>query len=137
MIAAVIDCSALVELMSKGGLAAVRAHPELSECLLGAPHLVDAEFVNAVRQLARRNPELVDRFEQLLVEFHRLDLTRFEHAPLTWEAWRLRDRVTAYDGMYVALAADLGVPLITSDRRLARAARGTCDVRLLEELSAA
>lgn len=137
MIAAVIDCSALVELMSQGGRAAIWRNPELSECMLAAPHLVDTEFVNAVRGLSRRNPELIDRFEQLMAEFHRLDLTRFEHAPLTWEAWRLRDRVTAYDGMYVALAADLGVPLITADTRLARAARGTCDVRLLEELSAA
>jgi len=137
VIAAVIDCSALVELMSQGGLAAIWDNPELSGCMLAAPHLVDAEFVNAVRGLSRRNPELGERFEQLLAEYHRLDLTRFEHAPLTWEAWRLRDRMTAYDGMYVALAADLGLPLITADRRLARGARGVCDVRLLEELTAA
>ena len=137
MIAAVIDCSALVELMCEGGLAAVRQNPELADCLLSAPHLVDAEFVSAIRGLARRKPDLIEHAEQLLVEFHRLDLTRFEHGPLTWEAWRLRDHVSAYDGMYVALAADLGIPLITADEKLARAARGTCDVRLLEELSAA
>jgi predicted nucleic acid-binding protein len=33
----------------------------------------------------------------------------------------LRDVVTAYDAMYVALAEGLDAPLVTRDRKLARA----------------
>ena len=118
-------------------MSAVRGRPELAECLLTAPELVDAEFLSAIRGLARKDPESVERMEHLLHEFHHLELERFEHARLTWDAWRLRDRVSAYDAMYVVLAAYLQLPLITADQRLARAARGACEVRLLHELAAA
>jgi len=36
--------------------------------------------------------------------------------------------MTAYDATYVALAADLGATLVTSDLRLARAAAGLVPV---------
>jgi predicted nucleic acid-binding protein len=36
--------------------------------------------------------------------------------------WELRANLTAYDAAYVALAEALGAPLLTRDRRLARAA---------------
>jgi hypothetical protein len=39
--------------------------------------------------------------------------------------WALCANVTAYDAACVALAAFLGVPLITQDARLARAGTGT------------
>ena len=36
-------------------------------------------------------------------------------------AWTCRDNLTFYDALYVALAVRLDVPLLTGDRRLARA----------------
>ena len=42
--------------------------------------------------------------------------------------WRLRHNISPYDGAYVALAAHLGVPLLTADKRLAEAAGGHADV---------
>ena len=36
--------------------------------------------------------------------------------------FELRDNLTAYDALYVALAEALGVPLLTCDTRIARAA---------------
>ena len=47
-------------------------------------------------------------------------------------AWTLRDNVTYYDALYVALAARLGYPLLTADARLARAPGLPCAVELIE-----
>jgi predicted nucleic acid-binding protein len=44
--------------------------------------------------------------------------------PAAWEIAVRHDR-SVYDGVYLALAVALGVPLVTADRRLARALRGT------------
>jgi predicted nucleic acid-binding protein len=46
-----------------------------------------------------------------------------------------RENVSLYDAMYVALAERVGAPLVTADRRLARALRGRgFDVRVLGEV---
>ena len=60
-----------------------------------------------------------------------LRLHRHEHGPLRARVWELRDRCSAYDAACVALAEALQVPLLTADGRLARAAGGLIDVRLV------
>jgi predicted nucleic acid-binding protein len=40
---------------------------------------------------------------------------------LLGRVWELRDNVTAYDAVYLALAEVLDAPLLTFDRRLAAA----------------
>ena len=47
-------------------------------------------------------------------------------------AWTLRNNVTYYDALYVALAARLGYPLLTADARLARAPGLPCAVELID-----
>ena len=56
--------------------------------------------------------------------------TRTDRAPTA--AWALRDNVTYYDALYVALAARLGYPLLTADARLARAPGLPCAVELVD-----
>jgi len=45
--------------------------------------------------------------------------------------WELRHNLSAYDAAYVALAERLDCPLITADKRLARADGVRCTVRVL------
>ena len=45
---------------------------------------------------------------------------------LARRVWALHPNLTAYDAAYVALAEELGAPLLTLDARLARAPGPTC-----------
>lgn len=49
-----------------------------------------------------------------------------------WRAYELRDNVTAYDAVYLALAQALDCPLVTADARLSRAPGVRCAVELVE-----
>jgi predicted nucleic acid-binding protein len=44
--------------------------------------------------------------------------------------WELRHNFSGYDAGYVAAAEYVGVPLVTSDRRLAAAPSLQCEVRV-------
>lgn len=137
MIAAVMDCSAMVELLTTEGLAPFEESGELADCILVAPHLLDPEFLSAVRRRSIGHPEEAQALEQVMLAFYRLEIMRMEHEPLWMEAWRWRENLSAYDAMYVALAHLLELPLVTADERLARAAEGWCEVRRVSELQAA
>jgi predicted nucleic acid-binding protein len=59
-------------------------------------------------------------------------VTRHSHEPLLERVWALRQNVTAYDAMYVALAELLDVPLITRDGRLARSSGHSARIEFIE-----
>ncbi|MEK9602010.1 MAG: type II toxin-antitoxin system VapC family toxin, partial [Pontimonas sp.] len=59
----------------------------------------------------------------LRIPWNRVPFSVF--SPLTWA---LRHEVSLYDAAYVALAMALGVPLVTTDRKLARASTRYCQV---------
>jgi predicted nucleic acid-binding protein len=50
----------------------------------------------------------------------------FPFAPLADRVWALHPTVTAYDAAFVAVAEALDAPLVTLDRRLARASGPRC-----------
>lgn len=57
---------------------------------------------------------------------------RYPHTgPLAETAWRLRGNLSFYDALYVALAAQLGTPLLSADARLARTRGLPCQVELV------
>ena len=58
---------------------------------------------------------------EALADLAGLDIARYPHDPLLPRVWELRTSVTAYDAVYLALAELLEAPLLTLDRRLARA----------------
>ena len=52
---------------------------------------------------------------EALADFVGLDLHRHAHLDLLTRAWKLRENVTVYDAMYVALAEALEAPIVTCD----------------------
>lgn len=58
-------------------------------------------------------------------------MQRYPHAGLLHRVWALRNNLTAYDAIYVALAEVVEVPLLTRDRRLASAPGHTATVEVV------
>lgn len=97
-----------------------------SEQVLHAPHLLDVELLHTLRRLVRLKTIDLPRAARLRDDFSRLAIVRYPHEPLADEAWALRDRMSAYDAVFVALSRLLEVPLVTCDAKLKSAApRGT------------
>jgi predicted nucleic acid-binding protein len=96
-----------------------------------APQLVDAEVGQALRGLVLRGRLAPDAGLRSLRAAQ--DYVTGRHAPrrLTARAWELRHNVSFYDGLYVALAEALDVPLVTADGRLGAATGPRCAVRLV------
>ena len=88
---------------------------------LHAPHLLDLEVAQAFRRAVAAGSLDPDRARQALDDLLLLDVERYPHDRLLPRIWDLRDNLTAYDAAYVALAEALDCPLLTCDRRLARA----------------
>jgi len=59
-------------------------------------------------------------------------MRRAAHVGLLDRAWALRENVTFYDGLYVALAELLDEPLLTLDARLAAAAGITAEIVVVD-----
>ncbi len=98
---------------------------------LVAPDLVDVETVAVLRKRWIAGDVSRNRFSAAIDDLEDLDLVRYPALPLMRRAFELRDNVTAYDAVYVALAERLGCPLVTADQRLAAAPGITCSVEVL------
>ena len=86
-----------------------------------SPHLLDVEVAQALRRLVRAGDVLADRALEALDDLADFDLRRHSHVNLLGRAWELRDNLTAYDAVYVALAEAIAAPLVTCDGPLAAA----------------
>lgn len=53
----------------------------------------------------------------MLADYAGLRIVRHPMQPLQARVFELRHYLTAYDGMYVALAETLGLPLLTDDAK--------------------
>lgn len=118
----VLDASALLEFLLQTPLGArVEARLFRDKDELHSPHLVDVEATQGLRQLARMGEISTDRAAEAIADLAGLDLHRHAHLDLLTRAWKLRENVTAYDAMYVALAEALDATVVTCDAPLAKA----------------
>lgn len=116
----VVDASALLEvLLQTSAAAAVSNRIFAPGEILCAPHLLDIEVAQVLRRYARTGAIRPERGREVLQDLADLPLHRYPHAILLPRIWQLRDNLTAYDAVYLALAEALDVPLVTRDRALA------------------
>jgi predicted nucleic acid-binding protein len=121
----VADASAVLD-----GLLDAAAHDEIAACLSGtseplaAPDLLDVEVVSVLRRWEHRGEINTARAQQALQDLQILPIIRYPARALLDRVWKLRHNLTAYDAQYVALAQTLPARLLTTDERMATAARG-------------
>ena len=129
----VLDASAVVELLlntATGQAVAKRmADPAIG---VHVPHLVDVEVVQALRRLASLGELTAVEAQTAIDDLRSLDLQRHAHEPLLGRVWALRQNLSAYDAVYVALAEVLDTTVVTCDGRLARAPRAAKRVELIQ-----
>jgi predicted nucleic acid-binding protein len=131
----VIDASAATELLlARPSADAIAAHISERGLDLHAPHLIDVEIVSAVRSVVASGEADAGRGEEAIADLLDLPLARYPHDILLPRIWELREHFSASDAAYLALAeglSDEGVPLLTTDGRLARAVHAHSAVEVL------
>lgn len=125
---AVVDASVFVALLTDSGDEGEWAKSVVDEGPLAGPNFVLVETSNLLRRLefASRisRTDSADALGALLSRAIHL----YPFAPFGERVWELRHNLTCYDAWYVAVAEALACPLLTLDRRLARATGPTCPI---------
>ncbi len=127
----VVDAAALCEVLLDGPSAGEVGARFAADPDLVAPHVIDVEAFGVIRRADRLG--LIDRSDaaRAVEDLASWPGTRFGHQLLLERAFELRDNVRGWDAMYVALAEILEAPLLTTDRRLARANGPRCAIELI------
>ena len=112
----VVDASAMLEFLLQtpvGTRVEARLFRDAEE--FHSPHLVDVEVTQGLRRLVRSGELTAARAAEAIADLGDLDLHRHAHLDLLTRAWQLRENITAYDAMYMALAEALDATVITCD----------------------
>ena len=119
--ATVVDASALAALLF-GEPDADRVAERLGGAALFSPSLIRYQLASVCRKKVRRYPDQHKGLNAALALYPRLGMIEVEVPAV--ELVHLSDEgdVTAYDAAYLWTARHVGIPLLTLDRELARAA---------------
>jgi predicted nucleic acid-binding protein len=128
----VLDASAVLEIL----LRTERARKIESRIFrkaetLFAPHLLDLEVLQVLRRYAGKDMT-EERCGDEIQDFEDLTITIYPDGLFVWRIWEMRNRLTAYDAAYVALAEALRAPLLTCDARLASSQGHSAEIQLIE-----
>ena len=96
-----------------------------------APYLLDLEVLQVLRRLALQGVISDQRADIAVHDLLNLRIVRYPHFILLQRVWQLRQNLTAYDAVYVALAERLRASLITRDAGIAAAANHQAQVELI------
>ena len=117
----VLDASALIDVLADQEHADWLLDQLQSEEVIAPAHQ-PAEVLSAIARLHRAGVFTEDKARDALAAAAALQqelvVPRTVHLK---RAFDLRERIRVVDGLYVALAEERGVPLLTTDRRLVRA----------------
>jgi len=128
----VVDASVLATALADDGPDGRAMRARLTDAdSLAAPDLVDVETTSALRRQWLAGGLELKRFRAAVSDLVALDMVRLPARPLLERVVELRNTVSAYDAVYVALAELLDATLLTADRRLAAAAGVRCHVEVL------
>jgi len=128
----VVDASALLEVLLRTPAAqAVEGRLFDPGETLHTPHLLDVEVAQVISRYAAKGEIDGERGGAALDDLAIFPLHRYPHDLLLPRVWELRNNLTAYDAVYVALAEALEAPLLTRDRRLAAAAGHCATIELV------
>jgi predicted nucleic acid-binding protein len=131
----VVDASALADLLLDLPRAdGIRRYIHERGQGLHAPHLLDVEVLSTLRRAAASGAVTRSRAAVAVTDLLHFSVKRYPHAILGARIWQLKENFTPYDAVYLALAEwldDDGVPLLTCDARMARAARKHTGVEVL------
>lgn len=116
----VLDASAVVDLLIKPAADTAELRVRIREAsIVHAPYLMDAEVTNTIRRhlLHGRMDQVSARRALRRVAAMRVKF--WAHRPFLGRALALRDQLTAYDAIYVAMAEATGATLLTRDTKMA------------------
>jgi predicted nucleic acid-binding protein len=122
----VIDASFVVAALTDSGTDGRWAEALVAAEQLAAPHLVMVEAANILRRTVLTGELSASDAGMAHLDLVRLRVELFAYAPFAARVWELRQKVTAYDAWYVAVAERLDAPMATLDRRLIAAPGPTC-----------
>lgn len=128
----VVDASVLAPALADDGPDGDAARARLRRQSLAAPELIDLETMSVVRRRSQAGHVDARRAALALADLIELPLRRAPHRPLLSRCWELRQNLTVYDAVYIALAEALDLVLLTADARLAQAPGPRCQIELLE-----
>ena len=128
----VVDASAMTEFLLQTPLGSrVEARLFRDGDDFHAPHLLDVEVAQALRRLIRVGDVLPERAEAAIEDLVDFDILRHAHIDFLARAWALRENLTAYDAVYVALAEALDAPVVTCDGPLGAAPGHTARIEVV------
>jgi predicted nucleic acid-binding protein len=104
---------------------------ETGAIMLSAPSTLYVELANALRSCRHVDEEraitLITRFEELHIDLFESTCTRLATAARI----SYQHGISIYDALFLALAEELGCPLVTADRRAFARAESRVEIRLL------
>ncbi|MGH3824933.1 MAG: type II toxin-antitoxin system VapC family toxin [Pseudonocardiaceae bacterium] len=128
----VVDASAAVSALGRKDAVGIAAHKRIAEATCHAPYLLDAEVGHVLRRGERAGEISEETARTALRALPEMIDYRYPHTGrIASLAWDLRDTITFYDALYVALATVLDVPLLTGDAKFSKAPGLSCRVTLI------